>query len=63
MQFFFADGEHALDVFLTRKEHADKELSAKLRAEGIITTLGELFKRLREQEINGLIARGVFEFI
>ncbi len=50
-------------MFLIRKEYTNKELSAKLRAEGIITTLGELFKQLQEQEINSLIARGVFEFV
>ncbi len=50
-------------MFLIRKEYANKELFTKLRTEGIITTLGELFKQLQEQEINGLITRGVFEFV
>ncbi len=50
-------------MFLIRKKYANKELFAKLYTKDIITTLGELFKQLQEQEINSLIARGVFKFV
>ena len=50
-------------VFITRKEQADIELALKLRKDGVITTLGEPFKQSQQQEIDGLIARGVFEFM
>jgi hypothetical protein len=50
-------------TFITRKKQADIELSIKLRKDGVITTLGGLFERSQRQEINGLIARGVFEFV
>jgi hypothetical protein len=39
------------------------ELAIKLRKDGVITTSGSLFKGAQRQEINGLIARGVFEFV
>jgi hypothetical protein len=48
---------------MTRKEQADIELAIKLRKDGVITTLGDLFERSQQQEIDGLIARGVLEFI
>jgi hypothetical protein len=48
---------------MTRKEQADMELAIKLQKDGVITTLGDLFKRSQQQKINGLIARGVFEFV
>ena len=41
----------------------DIEISRKLRIQGIITTLGAPFKALWKKEINGLIAKGVFEFV
>ncbi len=49
-------------AFMTSKEQADMELSLKLRKEGIITTLGAPFEASWNQEINGLIAKGVFRF-
>jgi hypothetical protein len=48
---------------MTCKEQADIELTIKLRKNGVITTLGDLFKRSQQQEINGLIIKGVFEFV
>ena len=50
-------------TFITRKEQADAELSLKLRKDGVITTPGGLFEESQQQEINGLITRGVFEFV
>jgi hypothetical protein len=50
-------------TFLTRKEQADMELSVKLRKDGVITTPEGLFERSQRQEIDGLITRGVFEFV
>src|SRR3984885_14895270 len=50
-------------VYLTKKENRDRELSLELRQKGIITTLGEPFEASRRKEIEGLIARGVFEII
>jgi hypothetical protein len=50
-------------TFMTRKEQADMELSIKLRKDGAITTPGKPFERSQQQEIDGLIARGVFEFV
>jgi hypothetical protein len=50
-------------VYLTEKENRDRELSLELRQKGIITTLGEPFEASRRKEIEGLIARGVFEII
>ena len=49
-------------AFIANKEQADKELSLKLRKEGIITTLGLLFKASQKQEIKGMIRRRVFSF-
>jgi hypothetical protein len=49
-------------AFMTNKEQADMELSIKLRKEGIITTPGAPFEASWNQEINGLIAKGVFKF-
>jgi hypothetical protein len=50
-------------AFMTRKEQADIKLAIKLRKDSVITILGDLFKRSQQQEINGLIARGVFDFV
>jgi hypothetical protein len=50
-------------AFMTCKEQEDIELAIKLRKDGVITTLEDLFKRSQQQEIDGLIARGVFEFV
>jgi hypothetical protein len=51
------------DVFLTRKEQADLDLSRELRAAGKITAPGEPFEESMQKEIDSLIARGVFEFV
>jgi hypothetical protein len=45
------------------KEQADIELSIKLQQEGIITIPGKPFKESQRQEIKGLIANRVFEFV
>jgi len=50
-------------VFMTNKEQADMELSTKLRQEGVITTPGLPFEQSQTKEIEGLIAKGVFEFV
>jgi hypothetical protein len=50
-------------VFITNKEQANIELSAKLRQEGVITTPGLPFEQSQTKEIEGLIAKGVFEFV
>ncbi len=50
-------------TYITRKEYTNIELSRKLQKDSIITTLGSPFKRSQQQEIDGLIARGVFEFV
>jgi hypothetical protein len=48
---------------MTSKEQANMELSMKLQQEGIITTPGKPFEKSQQQEIKGLIANRVFEFI
>jgi hypothetical protein len=50
-------------AFMTNKERADIELSIKLRNEGVITTPGVPFEQSRDEEIEGLMARGVFDFV
>ena len=50
-------------VFLTEKEARDRQTSIELRAKGVITTPGGLFAFSRRKEIDGLLARGVFELI
>ena len=50
-------------VFMTSKEIADMELSAKLRKDGRITTPGAPFEASQKQEIDGLLAREVFKFV
>jgi len=63
-QFITAIEEDNISMtFMTRKEQADIELSLKLRKDGVITTLGDPFKMSQQQEIDGLVARGVFEFV
>jgi hypothetical protein len=47
---------------MTSKEESDLQLALKLRKEGLITTLGSPFEASQKQEINSLIARGVFQF-
>jgi hypothetical protein len=47
---------------MTSKEESDLQLVLKLRKEGLITTPGSPFEVSQKQEIDGLIARGVFHF-
>ena len=49
-------------AFMTSKETADYELAKQLRKEGRITTPGPPFQASDKQEIDSLIARGVFRF-
>ena len=49
-------------AFITAKEKADFELAKQLRKEGRIITPGAPFQASNRQEIDGLIARGVFKF-
>ncbi|MDB5910367.1 MAG: polyprotein [Massilia sp.] len=51
------------EIFLTVKEAADAALAVDLRAQGKISTPGEPFEESAQQEIESLIARGVFEFV
>jgi recombinational DNA repair protein (RecF pathway) len=63
-QFITAiEKDNVLIAFITRKEQADIKLAIKLRKNGVIITLKDLFERSQQQEINGLITREVFEFI
>jgi hypothetical protein len=48
---------------MTNKEQVDIELSTKLRQEGVITTPRLPFEQSQIKEIEGLIAKGVFEFV
>jgi hypothetical protein len=57
------EGQEIFMAFMTNKEQADMELSAKLRKDGTITTPGLPFEQSQNKEIEGLIARGVFEFV
>ena len=50
-------------TFITHKEQVNIELSLKLQKDSIITTPGGPFKKSQQQEINGLITKGVFKFI
>jgi hypothetical protein len=50
-------------AFITSKEQADMELSKKLYQKGIITTPRKPFEESQWQEIDSLVANGVFEFI
>jgi hypothetical protein len=50
-------------AFITRKEQADMKLAIKLRKDSVITTPGDPFKKSQQQKIDGLITRGVFEFV
>ena len=51
-----------LIAFITAKEKADFKLAKQLQKEGRIITPGAPFQVSDKQEINGLIARGVFKF-
>ncbi|OJJ67767.1 hypothetical protein ASPBRDRAFT_58843 [Aspergillus brasiliensis CBS 101740] len=50
-------------ALMTNKEQVDMGLSIKLRKEGVITTRKLPFEQSRNEEIEGLIARGVFNFV
>jgi hypothetical protein len=60
--YFDSPTNIAFDSFMTSKEESDFQLVLKLRKEGLITTPGFLFEVSQKQEINSLIARGVFQF-
>jgi hypothetical protein len=63
-QFIVAVEKDSVSMaFMTRKEQADIKLAIKLRKNSVIITLKDLFKRSQQQEIDGLITRGVFEFV
>ena len=53
----------AVEAFLTEKEERDQKASRDLRTKGVITTPGSPFALSRRTEIDGLLARGVFEII
>ncbi|EED18954.1 hypothetical protein TSTA_126620 [Talaromyces stipitatus ATCC 10500] len=55
------DGEWM--THMTWKEQSDFELAIQLRKDGVITTPGDSFHESQQQEIDGLIARGVFKFV
>jgi hypothetical protein len=57
------EGQDVTMALMTNKERADMELSIKLRNDGVITTPGLPFDQSRNEEIEGLIARGVFDFV
>ncbi|RDW58864.1 hypothetical protein BP6252_13340 [Coleophoma cylindrospora] len=50
------------EVFVTKKEQDDLQLAIQLREKGVITTPGKPFEESQRIEIDGLIAKGVFEF-
>jgi hypothetical protein len=50
-------------AFITKKEESDLELAKDLRQKGVITIPGQPFQESQQREIDGLIARGVFEFV
>ena len=52
-----------IELFLIEKEDRDRKTLLELRAKGVIVTPGGPFVFLRRIEIDGLIARGVFEII
>jgi hypothetical protein len=49
-------------IFLTSKEELDFELSLKLYKKGCIIIPSKPFEVLQKQEIEDLIARGIFSF-
>lgn len=48
-------------VFLSRKEKNDRQLSIKLRNDGVISTSGRPFEASDAKEINDLVCAGVFK--
>ncbi|KAI0997667.1 hypothetical protein K3495_g10519 [Podosphaera aphanis] len=59
---YFAN-EYSNCIFIISKEKIDVEMSRQLRAKGIIKTSGPPFENSSKQEMDSLIARGVFELI
>ncbi|EKD20762.1 hypothetical protein MBM_01444 [Drepanopeziza brunnea f. sp. 'multigermtubi' MB_m1] len=55
--------EAQAEAFLTRKELSDKATAVKLRQEGKITTPGEPFQQSQRLELEGLMAREVFQLV
>ncbi|EKD18830.1 hypothetical protein MBM_03072 [Drepanopeziza brunnea f. sp. 'multigermtubi' MB_m1] len=51
------------EVLVTDKERRDHELSAKLRAEGVIKSPRAPFQESRAKELAGLIAQGILQVI
>jgi len=47
---------------MTAKKKANFKFTKQLQKEGCIITLGVPFQAFNKQEIDGLIARGVFKF-
>ena len=52
----------AEEMYLTHKELRDLELAIKLQGDGTIKTPGAPFEESVKQEVNSLLASGVFEF-
>lgn len=57
------DGETTGAAYLSSREISDRELSLKLRAAGIIKTPGKPFETARKKEIDGLLAKEVYEAV
>lgn len=57
------EGGDVKEVFLTSKEKNDLDTAIRLRAEGRITTPGEPFVESIWQEIQSLMAEGVFKIV
>jgi hypothetical protein len=60
--YFDSRTNTTFDSFIKSKKESDLQLVLKLYKEGLITTPGSLFEVLQKQEINSLIARGIFYF-
>jgi hypothetical protein len=52
-----------MEAFVTKREQDDMAIAIELCTKGIITTPGPPFQTSQNREIDGLIARGVFEFV
>ncbi|KAI0994429.1 hypothetical protein K3495_g13753 [Podosphaera aphanis] len=59
----FKNSDNNYSSFITNKEIADRDLAVNLRSRGVITTPGAPFEAAQKQEIDNLIARGVFDFV
>jgi hypothetical protein len=51
------------EAFMSKKEELDLDLSRTMRKQGKIVTRGAPFEKSQDTEIQGLIKRGVFEFV